>query len=579
MEATPANKCFALDGHAHFALTAWGYEAMPSKLSEDHLVEVHSLSSAVSKDDLQSCERLHLLSILSRVMFFLSAPGGPSGGLVHCIEMVEKEAQGAPLDWDWKGGLNFTCWLVGEDALGATQGSGPSISERRLRKLIRAFATLVSFISGTLLPKPEWVPEGLDLVIAELQAQIAEFLRPDTGEEVSEDDKSIPDSMESVDEPDRASHIEAAASRDLAAAGSGGGAVVFSPPRRRPRLLPTPRQPEVMEGQPEMVQNGIFAYRLPLFPTPRPPEVVEGQPEVVEGQPEVVDGQPCTFGSHLSAQNGVRQATIFETGPTAPPRERPCPPPYNADTCPITRRGEEIFRTPIFGFDGSVGGRHIAAPRPRGLVPMMGNTVAPKDGDVASSTMAQPRAPRAPWNDEEERRLISGHGRYGDFWEEIRMSCHLQHRSVSQLRDKWRNLLKYQRVSVPLDRRHGPFISVPGMVPPTSPQGTAPPGMQPSMVPPAAEGEATADRRGVDQERASEAMASDAGFVVSQAQMLKQVKHQASSALQSVSRSAAPSAPRPRPSSSAVTGGGPEVIGGGPEVSDHIKPPQKRRCT
>lgn len=50
-----------------------------------------------------------------------------------------------------------------------------------------------------------------------------------------------------------------------------------------------------------------------------------------------------------------------------------------------------------------------------------------------------------PWTDDEEQRLIAGQKRYGNQWELIRKSCDLRHRFGTQLREKWRNLLRAGR--------------------------------------------------------------------------------------------------------------------------------------
>jgi len=60
------------------------------------------------------------------------------------------------------------------------------------------------------------------------------------------------------------------------------------------------------------------------------------------------------------------------------------------------------------------------------------------------------RAERRQWTEEEERRLIDGHARYGNAWETIRAHCHLRHRTGSQCKDKWRNLQRYPPAGVDL---------------------------------------------------------------------------------------------------------------------------------
>eukprot|EP00929_Paragymnodinium_shiwhaense_P078079 TRINITY_DN40398_c0_g1_i1.p1 TRINITY_DN40398_c0_g1~~TRINITY_DN40398_c0_g1_i1.p1 ORF type:complete len:218 (-),score=42.91 TRINITY_DN40398_c0_g1_i1:63-716(-) len=52
------------------------------------------------------------------------------------------------------------------------------------------------------------------------------------------------------------------------------------------------------------------------------------------------------------------------------------------------------------------------------------------------------KKPRDVWTEAEERRLARGQQLYGNAWETIRASCDLRHKLGTQLRAKYRNLLK-----------------------------------------------------------------------------------------------------------------------------------------
>jgi len=80
-----------------------------------------------------------------------------------------------------------------------------------------------------------------------------------------------------------------------------------------------------------------------------------------------------------------------------------------------------------------------SAPEPR--------VIQQKKFNFADAEVAEGPPKRMSWTAEEEERLIEGHERYGNRWEKIRTACKLQHRLGTQLRDKYVNLLKSQRVT------------------------------------------------------------------------------------------------------------------------------------
>jgi len=75
------------------------------------------------------------------------------------------------------------------------------------------------------------------------------------------------------------------------------------------------------------------------------------------------------------------------------------------------------------------------------------SAAAPNIGsDVSRNGSSAPNKVRKRWTNEEEDRLIEGQGQYGHKWEQIRMNCELQKFAGTQIRDKWVNLLKSDRV-------------------------------------------------------------------------------------------------------------------------------------
>lgn len=67
---------------------------------------------------------------------------------------------------------------------------------------------------------------------------------------------------------------------------------------------------------------------------------------------------------------------------------------------------------------------------------------------VADRRVPGPRSAYSRWTPQEEARLIEGHKRYGDHWNLIQTGCKLQNKTPIQLKDKWRNLVKYGHVTI-----------------------------------------------------------------------------------------------------------------------------------
>uniref|UniRef100_A0A7S1WD46 Myb-like domain-containing protein n=1 Tax=Alexandrium catenella TaxID=2925 RepID=A0A7S1WD46_ALECA len=102
--------------------------------------------------------------------------------------------------------------------------------------------------------------------------------------------------------------------------------------------------------------------------------------------------------------------------------------------------GQMLFDAPLLDFQDP---REPSAPS----VPVVRSAAMPDllgtQGTVPTPRDIIPmRRGHSPWSEEEEVRLIEGYRRYGSAWERIRVTCDLSHRKGTQLREKWRNLVK-----------------------------------------------------------------------------------------------------------------------------------------
>eukprot|EP00747_Dinoflagellata_sp_TGD_P219305 gnl/TRDRNA2_/TRDRNA2_91437_c0_seq3.p1 gnl/TRDRNA2_/TRDRNA2_91437_c0~~gnl/TRDRNA2_/TRDRNA2_91437_c0_seq3.p1 ORF type:complete len:385 (+),score=73.52 gnl/TRDRNA2_/TRDRNA2_91437_c0_seq3:44-1198(+) len=61
-------------------------------------------------------------------------------------------------------------------------------------------------------------------------------------------------------------------------------------------------------------------------------------------------------------------------------------------------------------------------------------------GDIPT----RPRKQSEGWSEDEEKKLMKGFHKFGKSWEMIRTCCGLKHRTGTQLREKWRNLMDNQ---------------------------------------------------------------------------------------------------------------------------------------
>lgn len=110
--------------------------------------------------------------------------------------------------------------------------------------------------------------------------------------------------------------------------------------------------------------------------------------------------------------------------------------------------GNALFDDPIFGSEvpsHSSTALFDAPVRSSGLLSQPASSFGNSD-PVTAAEVPEGKRERVSWTTEEEQRLIEGHGRYGNRWENIRMKCGLKHRFATQIRDKWVNLLKSGRV-------------------------------------------------------------------------------------------------------------------------------------
>lgn len=169
-------------------------------------------------------------------------------------------------------------------------------------------------------------------------------------------------------------------------------------------------------------------------------KVVAEEPSVIEEDEEVEHG--AHGGSSMAEmpddaevlRYDPRAASWEPLGQAGPPQHREMPVVAAASGDDFATCGPQIFpqarativRAP--GHTASVG--HPA-----------GRSVADDFSDAAC------RSERQPWTDEDVQRLLDGHRRYGPAWENIRMNCNLRHRTGTQLKDKYRNLVKYGQVA------------------------------------------------------------------------------------------------------------------------------------
>jgi len=145
-------------------------------------------------------------------------------------------------------------------------------------------------------------------------------------------------------------------------------------------------------------------------------------------------------------------AALADAAASAAARATPAPPAAIVSAPPeealALRRAENarlLFEAPLLGSEEP----------PRSPIV---RSVAPVYETGAQVHHIPSRRSHSAWTEEEELRLVEGHNLYDNRWELIRRKCGLSHRLGTQLREKWRNLVKAGHVretGSPQQRRGG----------------------------------------------------------------------------------------------------------------------------
>lgn len=403
---------------------------------------MHRAAQALPEEALRCCRRLQLVALITKVLGLFGAEDqGPSPALAAATQgwLAEAEAAagepGAAETWDWADGLRMIR-DVAKDAVEGTQTYKEApVSSKLANALVMELLAVARRISEELLPQPRMLPEVEGSPAAAGPSSRAQPPRAPSPE-IIEDSLEVP-REDSVEEVNSQEQLQCMKQAPPAARSSREVSHVRPPPptpkSKKPRtagsseagaLLPTPRFTYVGGPPCSSTSSRCRGDVLPGSSGDRaaastPSSAFAGLAIPAEGENIAkVEGAPIT------AMPVAAASAALSSRPAEQGRQ------------PLSQQARALFEAPLQGFEVRRSPQRAHA-RLRSAAP----------ASAAASTVARRDVPGRerqyqPWSDEEEQRLLEGHRQYRNQWELIRHKFDLMHRLGTQLKDKYRNLVR-----------------------------------------------------------------------------------------------------------------------------------------